>query len=285
MSDLGHPVRQLRVPHYGGGRQRRICTRAGDGNQGMNLRIFGGSYAVTVLALIAAFFYGGVEGLVLCAILGILEISLSFDNAVVNATVLERMDAFWQRIFLTVGVLIAVFGMRLIFPLIVVSVTAGLNPVEAIQLALQHGAPEDPTSYAYLLNQAYPDIAAFGGMFLFMLFLDWVFEERDVHWLGWLERALQRIGQLNRLSIVLALAVLAVLAEPLAEDPGAVLLSGSLGLLVSLLVNGLGDLFEQAGGDDEDGADGAADAVEGEPTRSGGPSQLAKATGRAGFFL
>jgi uncharacterized protein len=253
----------------------------------MNLRIFGGSYAVTVLALVAAFFYGGVEGLVLCAILGILEVSLSFDNAVVNATVLERMDAFWQRIFLTVGVLIAVFGMRLVFPLVVVSVTAGLNPVQAIELALQHGAPDDPTSYAYLLNQAYPDIAAFGGMFLFMLFLDWVFEERDVHWLGWLERALQRIGQLNRLSIVLALAVLAVLAETLAEDPGAVLLSGALGLLVYLLVNGLGDLFEQAGGDDaDDAADGAGNGVAPESAATrGGPSQLAKATGRAGFFL
>jgi hypothetical protein len=249
----------------------------------MNLRIFGGSYAVTVLALIAAFIYGSWEGLVLCAILGILEVSLSFDNAVVNATVLERMDAFWQRIFLTVGVLIAVFGMRLVFPLVVVSVTAGLNPVAAIELALQHGAPEDPTSYAYLLNQAYPDIAAFGGMFLFMLFLDWVFEERDVHWLGWLERALQRIGQLNRLSIVLALGVLAILAETLAEDPGAVLLSGALGLLVYLLVNGLGDLFESAGGDDADDADEGA-VAESAATRSG-PSQLAKATGRAGFFL
>jgi hypothetical protein len=69
----------------------------------MNLRIFGWSYAVTVLALVAAFLYGGVEGLILCAILAILEISLSFDNAVVNATVPERMDAYWQRIFLTVA--------------------------------------------------------------------------------------------------------------------------------------------------------------------------------------
>jgi hypothetical protein len=253
----------------------------------MNLRIFGGSYAVTVVALIAAFFYAGWEGLVLCAILGVLEISLSFDNAVVNATVLERMDAFWQRIFLTVGVLIAVFGMRLIFPLIVVSITAGLNPVEAIQLALQHGAPDDPTSYAFLLNQAYPDIAAFGGVFLLMLFLDWVFEERDVHWLGWLERALLRIGQLNRLSIVLALGVLAVLAETLAENPGAVLLSGSLGLLVYLLVNGLGELFEQSSDDVADDAvdDAAQDSVAADKPARGGPSQLAKATGRAGFFL
>ncbi len=59
----------------------------------MHLRIFGWSYAVTVVSLILGFLYGGVQGLILCAILGILEISLSFDNAVVNATVLERMDA------------------------------------------------------------------------------------------------------------------------------------------------------------------------------------------------
>src|SRR3954451_12459600 len=162
MSGLGHPVSQPVVPHYGGGRQRRICTRAGDGNQGMNLRIFGGSYAVTVLALIAAFFYGGVEGLVLCAILGILEVSLSFDNAVVNATVLERMDAFWQRIFLTVGIVIAVFGMRLLFPLLIVGITADINPIQALTLALEQRPASDPTSYAHLLDEAYPQIASFG---------------------------------------------------------------------------------------------------------------------------
>ena len=102
----------------------------------MNLRIFGPSYAVAALALLAAFAYDGVEGLVLCAILGVLEVSLSFDNAVVNATVLDRMSPVWQRIFLTVGVLLAVVGMRLVFPLVVVSLTAGLNPVEAVELAL-----------------------------------------------------------------------------------------------------------------------------------------------------
>ncbi|MDT7614552.1 MAG: uncharacterized protein QOF00_1999, partial [Pseudonocardiales bacterium] len=67
-------------------------------------RIFAWPIGVSVAALVVAFLYAGVEGLVLCAILGILEISLSFDNAVVNATVLERMDPFWQRIFLTVGI-------------------------------------------------------------------------------------------------------------------------------------------------------------------------------------
>jgi hypothetical protein len=252
----------------------------------MNLRIFGLSYAVTAVALLAAFLYGGVTGLVLCAILGILEISLSFDNAVVNATVLERMSPFWQRIFLTVGVLIAVFGMRLVFPLIIVGVTAHLNPVEAFELALQQRPATDPTSYAALLNAAYPQIAAFGGTFLLMLFLDWLFDDRDIRWLSWLEKPLAKIGQLSRLSIVIALVVLVVMSETLATDPNVVLTAGALGLVTYLLVNGLGEFFDQPGGEDE----AAAEEVEGEAdpaaaAASSGPSQLAKAAGRAGLFL
>jgi hypothetical protein len=247
----------------------------------MNLRIFGLSYAVTVVALIVAFIYGGVTGLVLCAILGILEISLSFDNAVVNATVLERMDPFWQRIFLTVGVLIAVFGMRLVFPLIIVGVTAHLNPVEAFELALQQRPASDPTSYAALLNAAYPQIAAFGGTFLLMLFLDWLFEDRDIKWLSWLEKPLAKIGQLSRLSIVIALVVLVVMSETLGADPNVVLMAGALGLVTYLLVNGLGEFFDQ--GDGEEAEEGEADPAA--ARTSSGPSQLAKATGKAGLFL
>jgi hypothetical protein len=246
----------------------------------MNFRIFGWSYAVTVASLVVALLYGGWEALLLCAVLGILEISLSFDNAVVNATVLERMSAFWQRIFLTIGILVAVFGMRLVFPLLIVGITADLGPVEAVTLALERRPEDDPTSYAYLLNEAYPQIAAFGGMFLLMLFLDWVFTDREHKWLTWLERPLARIGQLNRFSVVIAVVALMLLATFLAEDATVVLIAGSLGLITYLAVNGLGDFFERAGHrqleemDDEDAG------------RNGsGPSQLAKASGKAGFFL
>lgn len=270
----GHEPRRAVRPHTS-------ATEAED----MNLRIFGWSYAVTIVSLVIAFLYGGVEALILCAILGILEISLSFDNAVVNATVLERMSPFWQKIFLTIGILIAVFGMRLVFPLLIVGITANLGPIEAFQLALEQRPESDPTSYAALLSEAYPEIAAFGGMFLFMLFLDWVFEDREHRWLTWLERPLAKLGSLSRVSVVIAIGALVLLASTLAADPGKVLVAGSLGLLTYLLVNGLGDLFEQAGGAEaiaggsEDDADGA------EQAKNGGPSKLAKATGKAGFFL
>ena len=43
----------------------------------------------------------------------------------INATVLERMSEFWQKIFLTVGIVIAVFGMRLLLPLFIVGSPPG----------------------------------------------------------------------------------------------------------------------------------------------------------------
>ena len=77
-----------------------------------------------------------------------LEVSLSFDNAVVNATILERMSEFWQKMFLTVGIVIAVFGMRLLFPLLIVCFTAHAQPGRGIQLALTRAVHRRPGSYA-----------------------------------------------------------------------------------------------------------------------------------------
>jgi uncharacterized protein len=252
------------------------------------LRTFGGSLVVAVVGLTLGYLYGHGTGLALAAILAVLEISLSFDNAVVNATVLVRMSPFWQKIFLTVGVAIAVFGMRLIFPLLIVGITAKLNPVEAVRLALQKGNPSTKGSYGYLLHQAHPAIAAFGGMFLLMLFLDFMFEERENTWLSWIERPLARIGKLDQLSVVIALVALAVSAYTLGSSAdtaqpdriSTILVSGLLGLGTYLLVNGLGEFFDVD--DDEDDAevegDGEHVTVEKKP-------RATHVVGKAAFFL
>ena len=60
------------------------------------LRTLRWSLLVTVLALIGTLVYAGVKVVMLVLILSILEISFSFDNAVVNATVLRRMSKLWQ---------------------------------------------------------------------------------------------------------------------------------------------------------------------------------------------
>lgn len=213
----------------------------------MFFKTFGGSLVLTAIALAVAYLYAGPTGLVLAAILGVLEVSLSFDNAVVNATVLQTMNPFWQRLFLTVGILIAVVGMRLAFPLIIVGVSAQMSPASAIGLAMAKGDPNVEGTYGYLLHEAHPAIAAFGGVFLLTLFCDFMFEEREVTWLSWLERPLARIGKLNQLSVVVSLIAVVVAAFKFAPDGKAatVMISGVLGLVTYVLVKALGDAFEQ----------------------------------------
>ncbi|SOD71735.1 hypothetical protein SAMN05892883_1212 [Jatrophihabitans sp. GAS493] len=266
----------------------------------MLLRTFRVSFGITLLGLLAAFLYGGTTALTVTAILAVLEVSVSFDNAVVNATVLERMNDFWQRIFLTVGVLIAVFGMRLLFPVLIVCVTAKLSPSEAYRLAIEGGSIDTPGTYAYLLHDAHPAIAAFGGIFLLMLFLDFIFEEREITWLTWIEKPLAKIGMLDQLSVVVAVVALLITANTLAPEgkDSTVLVSGCMGLIVYLLVNGLGSLFE-AGEDEmieaaveESVADGSADTsaelTGSEQTASGAGDSVrsvVKVAGKAAFFL
>jgi uncharacterized protein len=256
----------------------------------MLLRTFGGSFGVTAVGLVLAFLYGGTTGMAVAAILIVLEISVSFDNAVVNATVLGEMSEFWQKIFLTVGVLIAVFGMRLAFPLIIVGITAHLSPSEAVSLALEKGPVDQPGTYANLLHEAHPAIAAFGGMFLLMLFLDFIFEERDITWLSWLERPLARIGKLDQLSVVVASVLLIISATQLAREDKvvSVLMSGVFGMITYILVNGLGGLLEEheVTGHDEDEDDSGSQllpdpAREVTPARANG--QLALKVGKAAF--
>ncbi len=250
----------------------------------MLLKTFSVSLITTAIALVASFFLFGLNGFVIVAVLIVLEISLSFDNAVVNAKVLKRMNLFWQRIFLTVGVLIAVFGMRLIFPVLLVSATAHMSPVEAVELALKNGDVHTPGTYAYLVSDAHPAIAGFGGMFLLLLFLDWLFEDKEYHWLAWLERPLERIGKLDQLSVVVALSALALAAVLLADSDhyGQVLISGVLGVVTYLLVNGLGNLFDTEGDDDSD-----SDSDDAEPVVAAGKggASAAAVAGRAGLFL
>jgi hypothetical protein len=199
------------------------------------------------------------------------------------------MSDFWQKIFLSVGIVIAVFGMRLQLPLVIVWAAAGLPPVEAFQLAMNPPPddaayfPDGSPSYETLLTDAHPLIASFGGMFLLMLFLSWLFEEREHTWLSWLEKPLAKAGRLDAMAVLVACITLLIVSETLAEDPETVLFSGLLGLVVYLAVNGLGTLFENPGGEGEPIDFEHPDAVAA-PNKSG-VTKLARATGKAGFFL
>ncbi|MFC8277343.1 DUF475 domain-containing protein [Streptomyces sp. NPDC057271] len=253
----------------------------------MVLKTFGWSFAVTALGLVAAVLYGGWEAFGIVAILCILEISLSFDNAVVNAGILKKMNAFWQKIFLTIGILIAVFGMRLVFPVVIVAISAKIGPIEAVDLALN-----DAERYEQLVTDAHPSIAAFGGMFLLMIFLDFIFEERDIKWLGWLERPLAKLGKIDMLSVCIALIVLAISAMTFAtqahqhggthvDKAATVLLSGVFGLITYLVVGGLSGYFENKLEEEEE----REHEAEEEARRSGKKVGVVQLAGKAAFFM
>jgi hypothetical protein len=258
------------------------------------LRTFGWSFGVTAAGLAFAAWQWGWTAFAVVGILSILEISLSFDNAVVNAGVLKKMNAFWQKIFLTIGILIAVFGMRLIFPVVIVAISANLGPIEAVDLAIN-----DKEEYEHLVTAAHPAIAAFGGMFLLMIFLDFVFEEREHKWLAWLERPLAKLGKVDMLSVTIALIGLLVTAMTLAtsvahshEDKSAtVLLAGVGGLITYLIVGGLSGYFEDRLEDEEEDEEDGEEAAEAEPREkqpaAAGdrrPSAMGMA-GKAAFFM
>jgi hypothetical protein len=212
------------------------------------VRTFGISAALALIGLALGGLYGGGTGLLLVAVLALLELSLSFDNAVVNASVLGRVSPFWQKMFLTLGVAIAVFGMRLLFPLLIVGITAKLNPIDAVQLALDKGDVDTPGTYGYLLHDAHPAIAAFGGIFLLMLFLDFIVADHEITWLTWIERPLKRIGRLNQLPTVIALGTVLLCAYTLAPPHkiSTVLGAGVFGLLMFLAIKALSELFGSA---------------------------------------
>ncbi|WP_174856205.1 DUF475 domain-containing protein [Streptomyces otsuchiensis] len=253
----------------------------------MILRTFGWSFGVTALGLVAAFYFWGWEGFAVVAILSVLEISLSFDNAVVNAGILKRMSLFWQKIFLTIGILIAVFGMRLVFPVAIVAVTAGIGPVEAVRLATN-----EPDTYEMMVTDAHPSIAAFGGMFLLMIFLNFIFQEREVHWIGPLERVLAKLGKIDGFSVGVALAALLLTASTVAthayqhggtytDKSGTVLVAGVAGVLTYLVVGGLSGFFENKLEEDEERVAEAEEAAK----RAGKQPSVIGVTGKAAFFL
>ncbi|MEU8626242.1 DUF475 domain-containing protein [Streptomyces sp. NPDC048669] len=253
----------------------------------MLLKTFGWSFAITAIGLVAAWFYGGWEAFGVVAILSVLEISLSFDNAVVNAGILKKMSAFWQKIFLTVGVLIAVFGMRLVFPVVIVAITAKLGPIEAVDLSFN-----DPDRYKELVTDAHPAIASFGGMFLLMIFLDFIFEDRDIQWLRWIERPLAKLGKVDMLSVCIALIVLLVSALTFAanahqhggghtDKAETVMLAGIAGLITYLIVGGLSGHFENKLEEEEE----REQEEEQQAKQTGKKLSAVVLSGKAAFFM
>jgi hypothetical protein len=197
------------------------------------------SVFLTAAAVLWAGLALGWDAAVTTLVLIAIEIAFSFDNAIINAKILEKLSRFWQQLFLTVGMIIAIVGMRLVFPVVIVMATAHLSWNAVIDSALHH-----PDVYGRHLEQAHVSISAFGGAFLLVLTLYFLFDdERKDLWLKWLERRLQKLGTVWLPPIMTALVVV-ILSRFAGDDAGPVLRAGLIGTAAytatKLFIDGLG---------------------------------------------
>ncbi len=199
---------------------------------------------ISLAAFTFVFFELGVAAFFLVIVLSILEVTLSFDNAVVNAKVLERMSPLWQRRFLTWGILLAVFGTRFVLPILIVSAAVWASPWYITELVFR-----DPIEYGHLLESVHGAITAFGGIFLLMVSLKYFFNKaKSVHWIRSIEAHLVKWGRIEAIEIALALSLLAGLSFVTSYDQTQVLVAGIIGLILFVLMEGVaGSLSLEAG--------------------------------------
>ncbi len=204
------------------------------------LKHFWGSLIFTAICLGLGGWYGWetsgtLEGMLsvlwICAVLAVLEVSLSFDNAAVNASVLKDMDPVWQQRFLTWGIAIAVFGMRVVFPIMIVMVAANLGPIDAISLALS-----EPAQYQRIVSDAHIGLMGFGGAFLGMVGLSFFFDpDKELDWISVVERPLAKVADLEALSIGLVLIATWATSTMLADDDALTFIIAAIGGLLTFL--------------------------------------------------
>lgn len=198
-------------------------------------RHFAVPVVLSVVLLAGVYAWGGLPALGTALLLTILEVTLSFDNAVVNAKVLKKMDAKWRHRFMTWGILIAVFATRFILPILIVAASVALSPVVVAKLALF-----SPEEYGKLLHDAHAIIASFGGAFLLMVSLKYFFDSaKETHWIRVIERHVARWGHIEAVEIGIALIALMSLAFFAGEHAAQILFAGVFGIILFIFMQGI----------------------------------------------
>jgi hypothetical protein len=217
-----------------------------------------------IAAVIAGYVIGGLATAWVVAVLGALEISLSFDNAIANARVLRNWDHAWRQRFLLWGMIIAVFGMRVVFPLGIVSVTTGIAPFYFPGLFGESGnilsmSLNQPEVYSGHLTAVHHEVAGFGGAFLFMVAFGFFFEERHVHWLEAIETRLTSLGQIEGVAAAITLIIAYIVSKTFGDVGHGTefFMAAVWGVITFVIAHGIGSYF----GSDDDDEDGAEDGV------------------------
>lgn len=189
----------------------------------------------------------GIAALFTVLVLTLLETTFSADNAVVNSKVLVTMSPFWQRLFMTVGIFIAVFVVRFALPIIIVALSAGISFHEVINLAMNH-----PHQYEHELHKAEPVISAFGGTFLLMITLSYFIDyNKKTHWLPFFEKYLGKLGRFDNITVfIMLLTTLGIYATVGAEHHNTIFLASisamALHIGLELLSAAMGNAEDKA---------------------------------------
>ena len=200
---------------------------------------------VSAAILAAVGIYLGPVALFTAGLLVVLEVTLSFDNAVANTRVLAKMSPTWQRRFLTWGILSSVFVTRVILPILIVAASVAVSPLAIASIALF-----DPEHYAHLLHEAHHIIASFGGIFLTMVGLKYFFDEqKEVHWIHHAERHFARWGSIEAVEIAIALCLLAGIAFFAPEHAVGIFFAGICAIILFILMQGATSSVDLSGKD------------------------------------
>ncbi len=212
------------------------------------LKHFRESIFVTIFGLIAAWLWaahttpgGELKTLFVVFFLSVLEVTLSFDNAVVNAVILDKMSPKWQHRFLTWGIIIAVFGVRFLLPVVIVSIFSNLSIIKTIHMAL-----EDVTQYSHYLHLAHAPLVAFGGSFLMMVGLSYfVGKDNKYKWLSRIEKIMSKIN-FKFSSLIICFLILAGIYFILPPDiKNPVTISGAAGIISYEIIHGICGFLEK----------------------------------------
>jgi len=216
------------------------------------LKHFRFSLVFAFFCLGLSFYWGYVQGGYLIAantlgvafILAIMETSLSFDNAVVNASILKNWNAFWQKIFLTIGILIAVFGMRLVFPIVIVASAASIGISDVWNLAVN-----SPLEFSKILKNHHQEVAVFGGVFLLLVSLNFLMDfNKKIHWLNYLEKKLAYLGKFSNFSVLISMLIVVLIVGTIeTEKKAVVLIWGISGVIIYLATDLLSKFLESDG--------------------------------------
>ena len=166
----------------------------------------------------------GWQALLTVIVLTLLEVTFSADNAVVNSKIITTLSPLWQKLFMTLGIFIAVFVVRFAMPIVIVAVSSGLGFTDVVNLALN-----SPLEYEHHLSQAEPVINAFGGAFLIMIALSYFIDfEKQTHWLKFLESRLGKLGKFNDLTVFIMLLASIILYFTVAPNHQSIVLIASI---------------------------------------------------------